>query len=253
MALPEAPQTRLEQYLEEIAKDLEGGGGGGGGGLLVAQTTVALEDLYDPSQGEIAIELDKTFGELSENVANTAVAVNITIEGAVAGTMYCYPDMAQIFEGEGALIYDCGEYLSYVDMPIKFVVTVFSESGETAAMIIKEQTATDKFVITCTPTAADFSGTMDKAPFEILTAYNDGKQIVVRVPTSLTSYSDVSPSSIDVSTTDGEPVSASVVAIAVITDNGASYLCQFYTSISDQTYSVRMFPLASGTWNGGNY
>jgi hypothetical protein len=37
--------------------------------------------------------------------------------------------------------------------------------------------ADNRFVVTCTPTAADFSGTMDKTVAEIFAAWNDGKEI----------------------------------------------------------------------------
>jgi hypothetical protein len=39
----------------------------------------------------------------------------------------------------------------------------------------------NRFVVTCTPTAADFSGTMDKTVSEILTAWNDGKEIYFHI------------------------------------------------------------------------
>ena len=39
----------------------------------------------------------------------------------------------------------------------------------------------EKFIVTLTPTAEDFSGTMDKTPEEISAAYEDGMEIVFRV------------------------------------------------------------------------
>ena len=38
-----------------------------------------------------------------------------------------------------------------------------------------------KFIVTLTPTALDYSGTMDKTPEEISAAYEDGMEIVFRV------------------------------------------------------------------------
>ena len=40
----------------------------------------------------------------------------------------------------------------------------------------------NRFVVTCTPTAADFSGTMDKTVAEILIAWNAGKEIYFYLP-----------------------------------------------------------------------
>lgn len=39
----------------------------------------------------------------------------------------------------------------------------------------------NKFIVTLTPTALDYSGTMDKTPEEISAAYEDGMEIVFRV------------------------------------------------------------------------
>lgn len=47
------------------------------------------------------------------------------------------------------------------------------------------------FVVTLTPTAQDYSGTMDKNVGEINAAYGAGQQIVFRVLTSANSYVDV--------------------------------------------------------------
>ena len=49
----------------------------------------------------------------------------------------------------------------------------------------------EKFIVTLTPTAEDFSGTMDKTVAEINTAYEAGQQIVFRVMLSATTYMDI--------------------------------------------------------------
>lgn len=51
--------------------------------------------------------------------------------------------------------------------------------------------AANPFVVTLTPTAQDYSGTMDKTVAEIKTAYDAGKRIFFRVMESATTYSDV--------------------------------------------------------------
>ena len=49
----------------------------------------------------------------------------------------------------------------------------------------------NRFVVTLTPTAQDFSGTMDKTVAEIYEAYQSGMMIVFRVMKSETNYMDV--------------------------------------------------------------
>jgi hypothetical protein len=48
--------------------------------------------------------------------------------------------------------------------------------------------ADNRFIVTLTPTAQDFSGTMDKTVAEIDAAYKAGQQLVFRVMTSETTY-----------------------------------------------------------------
>lgn len=51
--------------------------------------------------------------------------------------------------------------------------------------------AANPFVVTLTPTAQDFSGTMDKTVAEINTAYEAGRKIVFHVLMGLTEYIDI--------------------------------------------------------------
>ena len=53
------------------------------------------------------------------------------------------------------------------------------------------QNKLDPFVVTLTPTAQDFSGTMDKTVAEINAAYEAGRKIVFRVYSSAALYYDV--------------------------------------------------------------
>ena len=48
-----------------------------------------------------------------------------------------------------------------------------------------------KFIVTLTPTALDYSGTMDKTVAEINAAYEAGMEIVFRVMESATTYTEV--------------------------------------------------------------
>ena len=63
--------------------------------------------------------------------------------------------------------------------------TAYTDDGtkQTYSTAIYQLTQGDnKFIVTLTPTAADFSGTMDKTPQEITAAYNAGMKIVFDIP-----------------------------------------------------------------------
>lgn len=53
------------------------------------------------------------------------------------------------------------------------------------------QTAVDPFIVNLTPTAQDFSGTMDKTGAEITAAYEAGKNIIFRLWGSSTIFYDL--------------------------------------------------------------
>lgn len=53
------------------------------------------------------------------------------------------------------------------------------------------QNANNPFIVTLTPTAQDFSGTMDKTVAEINAAYEAGQKIVFLIYTSETAYIEV--------------------------------------------------------------
>ena len=102
----------------------------------------------------------------------------------------------------------------------------------------------DPFVITVTPTAQDLSGTMDKTPAQILEAYESGKEIKIKVPSSAHDFSVITPSSIDYGEAhDGFPGYASVVAICMWHNGNDYLLVQATTSTSDSTYSTSLFQL----------
>lgn len=53
-----------------------------------------------------------------------------------------------------------------------------ADNGKVLSVVDGAWAADEKrFVVTCTPTAEDFSGRMDKTPAEIFAAWNDGKEI----------------------------------------------------------------------------
>lgn len=88
------------------------------------------------------------------------------------------------------------------------------------------------FTVTLTPTAQDFSGTMDKSAGEISTAFNNGKRIVFRIP------------GLGASVEATQYISGGVACANITYDiGGQDVLIQIVTSASDATYSTKIFPL----------
>lgn len=94
----------------------------------------------------------------------------------------------------------------------------------------------DVFVITLTPTAQDFSGTMDATPAEIKTAYEQGCRIRFDIP-SLGAAVDATQYIV---TADSVQAAANITyEVLGIGD----VLIQVLTSSSDSTYTTKIFPL----------
>lgn len=104
------------------------------------------------------------------------------------------------------------------------------------------QNKLDPFVVTLTPTAQDFSGTMDKTVAEINAAYEAGQEIVFRVLTSAYSYVDVPMSFAGRDTTFQYPNFG-----AEIIRYSANLMIVAHTSDTDDgtksTYETNIYPL----------
>lgn len=88
------------------------------------------------------------------------------------------------------------------------------------------------FLVTLTPTAQDFSGTMDKDPSDINTAIANGMRIMFSIP------------SLSASVEATQFVGGSVACANITYDiGGQDVLIQIVTSASDSTYSTKIFPL----------
>ena len=98
------------------------------------------------------------------------------------------------------------------------------------------------FVVTLTPTAQDYSGTMDKTVGEINAAYEAGQRIVFRLFTSATEY-------MEVDCTARYRTSAAYPSFNgyVVVNNPFDALFYLYTGVTDDgtknTYSTTIYPL----------
>lgn len=105
------------------------------------------------------------------------------------------------------------------------------------------ENANNPFIVNCTPTAADYSGVMDKTVAEIDAAYRAGRRIVFRLLTGADTYQDVSLNDVG----KGNRVYPSFNAICSISANNADTLFLAFTGITDDgtqnTYATKIFPL----------
>lgn len=111
-------------------------------------------------------------------------------------------------------------------------------------MINAVKSMTEPFIITMTPTAEDYSGTMDKTPEEIWEAYKAHRRIAFSIPAMMgygyaTQMYEHDVDQDDVS--DHVNVSANIM----YEDNGVHVLIWVITSIQDSSYSTTIFPLST--------
>ena len=100
----------------------------------------------------------------------------------------------------------------------------------------------DKFVVTLTPTALDYSGTMDKTVAEINTAYEAGQEIVFKLQTNAHAYIEVPVQLVGHDTTRTYP---SFETSVVQSDNNIQVFA--HTGVTDdatrQTYFTKIYSL----------
>lgn len=108
------------------------------------------------------------------------------------------------------------------------------------------------FIVTLTPTAADYSGMMDKTVVEIYEAYDAGRKVLFRVLTGAGSYAEAECTNVVSNGSDTYPSYGGY--IIDINNNMLLYVWTSYTSNPDKdTYGTTIYPLASGQWTGGSY
>ena len=103
--------------------------------------------------------------------------------------------------------------------------------------------AANPFIVTLTPTAQDFSGTMDKTVAEINAAYEAGRKIVFRIYSSATEYVEVDCTMRGRIITAGDYPSFN----GYVLDENLNLLIYAYTGVnasaSSNTYSTKIFQL----------
>lgn len=103
--------------------------------------------------------------------------------------------------------------------------------------------SSNKFIVTLTPTAQDYSGTMDKTVEEIKTAYDAGQQIVFRIMMSETNHMDM-----DCTARWFDDASyPSFNAYILVSEDTTNMLVFVFTNSTNdgakQTYHTRLYPI----------
>lgn len=113
------------------------------------------------------------------------------------------------------------------------------------------ENANNPFLVTLTPTAEDFSGTMDKTPQEIYNAYKANRQIRAKIlgvyPTENTDLWTFMTSAVlyDSPVPEFSRVNVNFEFVIVYGDN--SFLIQATTSDAADVYTTKVFPLTPMT------
>lgn len=102
------------------------------------------------------------------------------------------------------------------------------------------ENANEPFIVTLTPTAADFSGTMDRTPQEITEAYNAGRSIVFKILASPTFAHYVQATFSKKAASDE---AAQFAGYGILTER----FVVFETDVSMQTYSTAIYHLTPAT------
>ena len=112
----------------------------------------------------------------------------------------------------------------------------------------------NRFVVTLTPTAQDFSGVMDKTVAEIDAAYEAGKKIVFKVLSGANEATYVDCTMQHASGSSTYPSFNGFIISDIVTHN---LLIFAYTACTNDgtkaTYGTHIYPLATGQWTGGSY
>ena len=108
------------------------------------------------------------------------------------------------------------------------------------------ENAINPFIVTLTPTAQDFSGTMDKTVAEINEAYTAGRKIVFRVYSDATRYNEVEAAVVYKNGSYAYP-SFNAYLIVMSGSSGFDGIILAFTGVTDtgtkSTYSTAVYTL----------
>lgn len=112
-----------------------------------------------------------------------------------------------------------------------------------SGVVVPEDT---RFVVTLTPTAADYSGTMDKTPAELAAAYDAGKRIIAYAP-SFSFLCEMSLATIR----SNNLYTFDFIALGEL--GGQDIMLRLLTSDTASTYGVKTYPLSIPSASGVSF
>lgn len=162
------PETRIERYLYTLAQNA------GAAEYWIPVEYHRLGYLIIPDSQQDELER-----KMSDPIHNLIRGINVQNEewlpGYVSANEFIVP-LSRLSM----------HILTGDDCEGRIRISKFSDEDEYRVFV-----EPNKFIVTLTPTALDYSGTMDKTVAEINAAYEAGREIVFRVMTSATTYLDV--------------------------------------------------------------
>lgn len=183
---------------ETIALIKAFGNGGGGGGLPAVTSAdngkvLAVKDGAWAADANIFVitasgtTINKTVNEIT---AALDAGMTVLLENETTGKTYLYSGQdslriyfASLTNAQYFVFYitkATGACTSTSNPPLPIAPNAGYILAATG--VAKWQAVKKKFTVTLTPTAQDFSGTMDKTPAEITAAYGAGQEIVFDIP-----------------------------------------------------------------------
>lgn len=202
---------------------------------------------YDPATGfftqrsgadvPTANELKTAFS------CNGTVRMRIFVNDNEVGAAYLYP-----FDNElnGSMLF--GTVVRNVSADYDDSINVMfsvNDDDEVAFVVYMSKTPKGRFIVTLTPTALDYSGTMDKTVAEINEAYEAGQEIWFEVGTESQGYAYIQANQISL----GDRTYPSFEATLLNPNMGL--LMYAYTEFTDdgtkQTYSTYLYTLTPAT------
>lgn len=110
------------------------------------------------------------------------------------------------------------------------------------------------FIVTLTPTAQDFSGTMSATVGEIAQEFEKGRKIVFRLLMSASESYDAECTARYNTSNTYPSFNAFIITAGALVGNAICFLATGATdNPDDNTYSIVIFPIVTTAWQGGSY
>lgn len=143
------------------------------------------------------------------------------------------PELKEVDSATGTYYSFIGEGLGFDYDKLKFFLQ-FNENNGSVTYFGKVYIG-DKFTITLTPTALDYSGTMNRTPTEITLAYEAGKEIVFDIPSL-----HVTAHAFEFALVGGDVQAGAIVTYRT---GSSDLLIEILTDASTSTYATHIYAL----------